>query len=173
MPLIRRETHRAGAFWVSFYEGQRGDFSVFHTDVFVPRAEAAHREICVSGRMRMVQKPDGVAAWPLIEEGAISDDRPDLLPGKYRYLIEEDGTRNIGVCSQRDSINRGAPLSHVWVNPLVAGKELVLLQGRIIAAYGDAVLDNGSNKSGCWSLHAATRGVTITARSNLRGIIVW
>lgn len=169
MALVKANYYPLGGFWVFTLEGNKGDLHRFGSSRPVPRLNAAHREVCVAGSKRIIEAPAGAAPFPTITVGCNSDARPDLVPGTYVAECQEDGTKCVGVCGNRDD---GVAFDYAWID-LRPGQSITIARGRVVGLAGDYELDNGTSRSGLSRFFASSRDVSLTAKTRTLGVAIW
>jgi len=166
---VASRTFPIGGFWVFFLEGNAGDRHVYGSPVPVPRAEAAHKEIQIAGRKRVVKMPAGAKPFEVINPGNNSDARPDLVAGTYVAECLDDGMKCVGVCGNRED---GAPFDYEWID-VAPGEMYTVRRGAVVALGGDYLLDINQPRLGLSYFQALTRQVTFTATTRVLGVAIW
>jgi hypothetical protein len=144
--------------------GEVGDVSTFHTDVDIPRKEAAWLGVMLEGSWELTTKPASVGDWPVLRAGMHTGMLPDNLAGDYQYTVREKVHYLCLTCDDGSAPNAQAISKQ-------AGESMLLPQGKLFALGKGRITINGEVFSGVHVVIARNTDVPITFNEASLGIV--
>lgn len=166
-PLLGQRVFHGSGIATMLWKGNKGDFNLSETPVYIPREDYASVSIITRGSFRVTESPEGSGPWPLITPGMVCGDvSPGFPPGRYKWEAMED--YSVDLCSGGVSSSGHTDQGQFIYKAVDEGSFLVPKESVLIVATGSVDVDDMRQESPTF-IHAIKTDIRVM----MRGKGVW